>query len=149
MSCCFGWVLLALAAIDLRYYLLPDFLTLPLILAGLFFTWFFDARELSGHAFGAMAGYGSIIAMRQVYWRIRRREGLGLGDAKLLAASGAWVSWVGLPSVMLLGALSGLTFALAAGMRAGMISMTTRVPFGAFLCLGTWVVWLYGPLMVG
>jgi leader peptidase (prepilin peptidase)/N-methyltransferase len=74
---------------------------------------------------------------------------MGLGDAKLLAASGAWVSWSALPSVILLGALTGLAFALAGSMRGGTLSLTNRVPFGTFLCLGTWIVWLYGPLAIG
>jgi leader peptidase (prepilin peptidase)/N-methyltransferase len=72
---------------------------------------------------------------------------MGLGDAKLLAASGAWVSWQGLPSVILLGAVTGLAYALLRFGRDGSLALTNRVPFGTFLCLGTWIVWLYGPLV--
>jgi leader peptidase (prepilin peptidase)/N-methyltransferase len=72
-----------------------------------------------------------------------------LGDAKLLAASGAWVSWTGLPSVVLIAALAGLVFAVIRARRGGGIEAAARVPFGTFLCLGTWIVWLYGPLQIG
>jgi len=149
VSCCFGWALLALAATDLKYFLLPDFLTLPLIPAGLLATWIFNPPALLPNVIGVLAGYGFVVLLRFLYWRLRRREGMGLGDAKLLAASGAWVSWDGLPSVILLGALAGLVFALAGKMRGGTLSLTNRVPFGTFLCLGTWIVWLYGPLTIG
>jgi leader peptidase (prepilin peptidase) / N-methyltransferase len=144
-SCFFGWTLLTLAATDLKYYLLPDFLTLPLILAGLLVAWIFDSPTLLPNAIGAGAGYLFLVVLRRLYWQLRKREGIGLGDAKLLAASGAWVSWSGLPSVILLGALAGLIFAPFEVKRAPSLSLT-RIPFGTFLCLSTWIVWLYGPL---
>ena len=78
---------------------------------------------------------------------LRGREGIGLGDAKLMAAAGAWVSWEGLPSVLLVATLGGLTSALLQRFRKGWIRATDRVAFGAFLCVGIWLVWLYGPLV--
>ena len=149
VSCAFGWALLALATTDLKYYLLPDFLTLPLIPAGLVVAWAFDSMAIVGHAVGVLVGYGFVIMLRRIYASIRGREGMGLGDAKLLAASGAWLSWQALPSVLVLGALSGLLFILVSGLRGVTVTLTNRVPFGTFLCFGTWLVWLYGPLTTG
>jgi leader peptidase (prepilin peptidase)/N-methyltransferase len=148
-SCFLGWILLALAATDLKFYLLPDFLTLPLAAAGLLVAWLFNERAPLFDVIGAAAGYVFVIVLRQLYWRLRGREGMGLGDAKLLAASGAWVSLIGLPTVIFLAALAGLGFALFERMRGGTLSLAQRVPFGTFLCLGTWIVWLYGPLTAG
>jgi len=144
-----GWVLLALAVIDTRYFLLPDFLTLPLIPAGLFVAWMQAPSTLPAHIIGAASGLLFIVGLRFVYRQLRGREGMGLGDAKLLCAAGAWVSWGGLPTTVLLAALSGLVFALLKGARGGSLSLADRLPFGTFLCLGTWIVWLYGPLAVG
>jgi leader peptidase (prepilin peptidase) / N-methyltransferase len=141
-----GWALLALAATDAREFVLPDFLTLPLTLAGLAVGWALDPASLPDRAVGAAAGFFLVILLRWAYWRLRRREGIGLGDAKLLAAAGAWVSWEGLPSVVLLAALFGLGFALILHWRKGGVSLADRVPFGTFLCIGIWIVWLYGPL---
>ncbi|HVX58009.1 MAG TPA: A24 family peptidase, partial [Candidatus Saccharimonadales bacterium] len=73
-------------------------------------------------------------------------EGIGLGDAKLLAAAGAWVGWEGLPSVVLLAALGGLLFVLGRSLRRRTMSATDRIAFGTCLCGGLWLVWLYGPL---
>lgn len=144
-SCILGWLLLTLAATDLKYFLLPDFLTFPAIAAGLLATWTFTPAALLSNTLAAAGGYFSVVAMRYLYGVLRGREGIGLGDAKLLAAAGAWVSWYGLPSVILLGALTALAFALW-NKRSGAVSLADRIPLGAFLAFGTWIVWLYGPL---
>jgi len=144
-SCIFGWLLLALAATDLKYFLLPDFLTFPLMAAGLLATWWFTPATLLPNIAAAAGGYFFVVTLRHVYGLLRGREGIGLGDAKLLAASGAWVSWYGLPSVILLAALTALAFALW-NKRSSGVSPADRIPFGAFLAFGTWIVWLYGPL---
>jgi leader peptidase (prepilin peptidase)/N-methyltransferase len=146
VSSLLGWVLLALALIDIRYCLVPDFLTLPLVAFGLLVAQALDPSTTLPHALGAAVGFLGIVAVRKAYWMLRKREGIGLGDAKLLAAAGAWVSWEGVPSVVFVAALGGLASALLQHHRKGTILLTHRVPFGAFLCVGIWVVWLYGPL---
>jgi leader peptidase (prepilin peptidase) / N-methyltransferase len=145
-SCCLGWSLLALAAIVARHQLLPDFLTVPLLLGGLAVNAVFDRQHLTAAAIGATAGFLFVVLLRAVYHRLRGREGIGLGDAKLLAACGAWVGWEGLPSVILAASVGGLLFALARAARTGHLSPGERVPFGPFLCAGLWLLWLYGPL---
>ena len=147
-SCLFGWMLLALAVADLRYQLLPDFLTLPLLAAGLGISAVFAPEEFASSLFGAGVGLGAILLLRQTYWMLRKREGIGLGDAKLLAGIGAWVTWGGLPSVVLIAAFVALAGVLLRRPGDGSLALSDRVPFGAFLCLGAWLVWLYGPLNV-
>ena len=146
LDCLLGWWLLTLGWIDLRCWLLPDVLTLPLVLAGLAAAAAFDPEQLTQRALGAALGYSSLVAVAALYRRLRGREGLGHGDAKLLAASGAWVGATALPQVILVAALSALL--AAAGLRlAGMrLSAHTALPFGPFLALATWVLWLSGPL---
>jgi leader peptidase (prepilin peptidase)/N-methyltransferase len=141
-----GWTLLALAVIDARHFLLPDFLTLPLVPLGLAANALIDPENLEPAVIGAVAGFLAIIAIRQLYWWWRRREGIGLGDAKLLAAAGAWVGWPGLPSVVLIAALTALAGTLIRHIPRGSLSPAERVPFGSSLCFGIWIVWLYGPL---
>lgn len=149
ISCVLGWTLLALAVIDERHFLLPDVLTLPLIPFGLLATWGNNPSALIDHVVGAVAGFGFVVILREVYRRVRGREGMGLGDAKLLAASGAFVSWLALPSVILIASLTALAVALFRTLRGANISLADRMPFGTFLCFATWIVWLYGPLMLG
>ncbi len=115
-SCALGWLLLALAAADWRTYLLPDPLVLALALAGFAASAVLMPAALVDHVIGAGAGFLVFAAVAALYRRWRGREGLGLGDAKLLGALGAWVSWEGLPSVVLIGALSALSAALLQGL---------------------------------
>jgi leader peptidase (prepilin peptidase) / N-methyltransferase len=141
-----GWWLLALGWIDLRTWLLPDALTLPLIVAGLAASFVFDPDQLVNRALGAALGYASLMTIAALYRALRGREGLGGGDAKLLAASGAWLGAAALPPVILLAALSALAAAGSlrlAGIRLGVHS---ALPFGPFLALATWVLWLFGPV---
>jgi leader peptidase (prepilin peptidase)/N-methyltransferase len=147
-SCVLGWMLLALAVLDLRYFLLPDFLTLPLILAGLLVHAGLDGQSLTEYGLGAAAGYVFVRLLRFAYRKWRGREGMGLGDAKLLAAAGAWVSWGGLPSVLVLASLSALGVLLVQSWLGKRLDPAQPVPFGAFLCAGLWIVWLYGPLIL-
>ena len=153
-----GWVLLALALIDAKHFLLPDVLTLPLIPAGLAVAWWLDPAGLLGaqvlhHALGAALGFLGFAGLAWAYQRLRGREGLGLGDAKLLAAAGAWVSWSGLGSVLLWAAPIALVVSLAAGLIQGTLSDKlagrSALPFGPFLALGLWLTWLYGPIRLG
>lgn len=145
-SCALGWILLALAVIDTRTGLLPDVLTLPLLLLGLAVAAFGDAAQFLSHLLGAAAGLASFGAIAWLYRYWRGRAGLGLGDVKLLAAGGAWIGWEGLPSVVFIAAFSSLAAALFIGLGGKGLTLEQKLSFGPGLCLGIWLVWLYGPL---
>ena len=145
-SCGFGWVLLTLAWIDQRHFWLPDALTLPLIPAGLLVIWLRVPARLWENGIGAIAGFALLAGIASAYRRLRGREGLGLGDAKLLAGLGAWVGWQGLASVVFIAAASGLFMVLVARIAGRRLEMGDSLPFGPYLCLGGWLVWLFGPL---
>lgn len=147
-SCVLGWTLVTLAAIDFRHLVLPDAMTLPLIPLGLVVAWGIEPASLPGHAAGAAAGFLAFYGIMVAYRRLRGREGLGLGDAKLLAGAGAWVSWPALPGIVLLAALAALVTTLGRALALRRVDTAAHIPFGPFLCLGTWIVWLYGPLIV-
>ena len=146
LDCLLGWWLLALAWIDLRTWLLPDALTLPLIIAGLAASFMFDADQLVNRALGAALGYASLMTVAALYRALRGREGLGGGDAKLLAASGAWLGAAALPQVILLAALSALAAAACLRLAGVRLGIHSALPFGPFLALATWALWLFGPV---
>jgi leader peptidase (prepilin peptidase)/N-methyltransferase len=145
-SCGLAWTLLVLALVDLEHELLPDVLTLPLAAAGLIVAWLAQDRAILDNVAGAVGGFALFAAVAALYRRGRGREGLGLGDAKLLGALGAWVGATGLPSVIFIAALAALVLALAQGAMRRSLAFETRVPFGPALALAGWIVWLYGPL---
>jgi leader peptidase (prepilin peptidase)/N-methyltransferase len=143
-SCLLGWTLLALGWIDWKTMRLPDALTLPLLGLGLAASWTDSQAALLSGVIGAVAGYGALFALRVLYRRVRGREGLGQGDAKLLAAGGAWLGWQALPWVVLLAALLGLLLALVQRVRGGGLTAETALPFGPALAFAIWIVWIYG-----
>jgi len=111
--------------------------------------WLTEPDRLTADLLGAVLGFLVLAGVRMAYRRLRGREGLGFGDVKLLAAAGAWVGWDGLPSVMAIAALSGLAVAALQGLRSGKLSASSKLAFGPYLCLGLWLVWLYGALAFG
>ncbi len=144
IACGLGWLLLLLAAIDWRYRLLPDALTLSLGIFGLLIATV-DGR-IADAAIGAAVGLSVFAAVRWLYARIRRREGLGLGDVKLIAAAGTWVGWAGLPSLVLIASLAALAVVGIGAVGGRRVRPDDAVPFGSYLAFGCWIVWLHGPL---
>jgi leader peptidase (prepilin peptidase) / N-methyltransferase len=147
-----GWLLASfvlavtlagLSAVDLRDYRLPDVMTLPLAAAGVLVSWWLGASPW--WAIGsAVIAFALLTGIAMLYSRVRGRDGLGLGDAKLFAASGAWLGLEGLPAVLLVACGAAIVALLVMALRSHALSATTRIPFGPFLAFGTWIVWLYG-----
>ncbi|MBB2201453.1 prepilin peptidase [Gluconacetobacter tumulisoli] len=134
-----GWTLLALAWIDLRCWRLPDVLTLPLLLAGLGEAVLAgDPFALESRAVAVIAGWSVLTAIALGYRRMRGRDGLGGGDAKLFAAGGAWTGTDALPHILLVSAICGLTLALVTLSRGRPMGMGTAMPFGPCLAVAIW-----------
>ncbi|VTO12248.1 Leader peptidase pppA [Brevundimonas vancanneytii] len=156
-----GWQLLLIAVIDAEHFWLPDALTLPLFLSGLFAAVALDPANIQSGLkwsligplktplIGAAAGFGGLWLLAFLYKRLRGRDGLGGGDPFLLGAIGAWVGWMGLPSVLLWASLTGLSLVAAKLVLRRPVASTDRLPFGVFLAVGAWLTWLYGPLGLG
>lgn len=155
VSCTLGWTMLAIAAIDAQYMRIPDALSLPAVPCGLLASGYLldpsvgQAVSLD-HVIGACLGGASFWLVRESYWRLRAREGLGLGDVKLAAAGGAWVGWVNLADVVLLAAVVALGFAGTRALaRRNRLLRTERVAFGAFLAPSIWGVWALSAYAAG
>jgi leader peptidase (prepilin peptidase)/N-methyltransferase len=132
------WLLMGLALCDLTAMRLPDALNAALLAAGL-------GLGLLGPGAGAAligagAGAGVFLAIRLGYHALRGREGLGMGDVKLMAGIGAGLGWQALPLVALVAALGALGLTLAA--RRGAVAGDAAIPFGAYLCAAAALVWL-------
>jgi leader peptidase (prepilin peptidase)/N-methyltransferase len=142
VGCIFGWWLLTLAWIDATTFRLPDMLTLPLIVLGLAEAAWLEPHALLGRCAGAIFGYGSLWLLATSYRKLRDREGLGLGDAKLLAALGAWLGFVAVPWLAVFGAVLALLWAGGMRLRGTKLTATSRLPFGPFLVAAAWGLWL-------
>jgi leader peptidase (prepilin peptidase)/N-methyltransferase len=140
--------LAVLTVVDAKTRRLPDTVTLPLIGLGLIFNFWIYSHWIAP-LIGAVLGYGSMVALEVGYRRLRGRDGLGRGDAKLFAAGGAWCSAWLLPQISLIAATSALVFvALASLVKKQPVTGNVSIAFGPWLALGIAVCWLfraYGP----
>ncbi|EQB33044.1 prepilin peptidase [Sphingobium ummariense] len=137
-----SWLLLTLAILDWRHFWLPDALTFPVAFLGFTIgSWSTDA-SLVDRAIGAALGYGALLLIALSYRKLRGREGLGLGDAKLLGALGAWFGWQALPFILLVASGTGLLAVLGAAMLGQGVRTSTRVPLGTFLALAAVPGWM-------
>jgi leader peptidase (prepilin peptidase)/N-methyltransferase len=140
-----GWMLLALLWIDLDFQLLPDALTFPGTLIAI------AAAALGPggrHAlFGVLMGAGLLWLVAEVYFRIRRIEGMGGGDVKLAAMFGALLGPWGALLTIFLAALAGSLWG-AVLMARGQGDGRTALPFGTVLCPAAMAVYLVGDPLV-
>ena len=142
----FGWLLVTLALLDLDHFWLPDALTLPLAILGLGFGLAGVAPAPGDHAIGAVVGFLLLAAIAWAYRRLRGREGLGQGDAKLLGAIGAWLGWRALPVVVLAACAIGFLWCAVRMVSGRSVALTDRLPLGALLACAAWAIWLLGPI---
>jgi len=133
-----GWTLGLLGVVDLLVLRLPDVLTLPLGVAGLVFAPGLLGTPLVEHLVGAAAGFGALAGLGWAYARLRGRDGLGLGDAKLLAVAGAWLGWRALPSVVVIACAGGLAWAALRLLQRGRAGLEEPIAFGLPLCAAIW-----------
>lgn len=134
--------LLALLLIDWDTLLLPDVLTLSLLWLGLLFNLLTGFTLLSDALWGAIVGYMLLWIMSTGYAALRKQEGMGLGDAKLLAALGAWLGWSSLPQLLMAASLLTLCGVLLRYIQHR-TSLGEALPFGPGLALaGFWIALL-------
>ena len=137
--------LLALSWFDFDHFRIPLWINLPLVISGLALAYARPDAAFLLHGLGAVIGFGLVWALNLIWQRWRGQDGIGMGDAILLGAAGAWVSVFGLPFVTLVASGSALVFIFARSALTGAaVSGGERVPFGPFIALGLWTVWLIG-----
>ncbi|PWJ15790.1 prepilin peptidase [Jannaschia seohaensis] len=139
LSALWLWLLLALAAADLTWMRLPDPLTALLLVVALGIALLPGGLGLGPALLGALLGSGAFLALRAGYARLRGREGLGLGDVKLMAGLGAFSGPLDLPLLTLIGAALALAAVL---LTRGPLEGTRPLPFGAALCAAGSLLWL-------
>ena len=142
----FGCALIVLFAIDLEHHLLPNAITLPGIVVGVIFSFFTEPGWVSS-LLGILVGGGVLFGVAELYYRVRKEEGLGMGDVKMLAMVGAFLGWklalVTLMMASLSGSLMGLL--LIVTKRGG---LKYALPFGTFLALGAAAAATVGPAVL-
>lgn len=129
-------LLLMVAAIDRRYFCIPDLLSYLLLWLGLIHATM-TGNEIMAIR-GAVAGYCALWLLAWSYRQTRGYEGLGYGDIKLFAALGACCGWQALPWIALGATVLALTAIVMLPLR-GLIQKDSPLPFGPFLAIAGWV----------
>ncbi|MDB5684055.1 MAG: hypothetical protein JWM75_1753 [Sphingomonas bacterium] len=137
----FGWILLALALLDLEHLWLPDRLTATLAGAGLATGIAGLAPALGERLWGGVAGYAALALIGAGYARLRGRVGLGQGDPKLLGAIGLWLGWRALPLLLLGAAAIGLAAVAASALSGRRVALSDRLPLGTLMAVAAWALW--------
>lgn len=143
----FGAAMIALAGIDLEHFLLPDVITLPGLAIGLLVSLGAGWIDWRDSLLGAAIGGGGLWLLRQAWLVLRKEEGMGLGDVKMLAMVGAFLGWQGVLVTVFLGSLAGALFGLTL-IAAGRLDLGSRLPFGVFLAGAAIVALFAGPALV-
>lgn len=147
----FGWALLLLAALDFRHYWLPDRVTGAMAVLGLIVGAIgtFSAPvnyeidpDFWTRIFGMVFGFIGLALVALAYRAVRKREGLGGGDPKLLGAIGAWLGWYPLPLLLLGATMIGLTYILAKALRREKVELTDKLPLGALMAVVAFPIWV-------
>ena len=138
-------LMIAIAVADARRYIIPDLLTAPAFLLGLVQAWF-DAPVASAVGMSVLRAAVSalvLFAIRDIYRRLRGREGIGLGDVKLAGVAGAWLDGMTVVIVLEIAALAALAlYAVRQAMSGRPLRATGRLPFGLTFAPAIWIGWL-------
>lgn len=146
LSAALLWILAGLATADLLWLRLFDPLTAALALVTYAMAVSEGGAGLLQATLGSVLGAGAFAMLRWLYWLWRGREGLGLGDVKLMVGLGAFAGPYDLPLLVLLAALSALVVVLGQRVLTPTAHVPDRpLPFGTALCASAAVLWVIGP----
>ena len=126
--------------IDLEHFIIPNVLTFPMMIVG--FLKSFDPNLPSlfpnyiNSLIGGLFGYGVIWSIIYFYKQLRKKEGMGLGDAKLLAVVGFWFGWISIPFVLFLSSVLALLW-VAPDLIKKSKKLTSQIPFGPYIILAS------------
>jgi len=147
----FSALLIAQTFIDVRHYIIPDELSVYAVpfgvaagalLAALHYP---GALGWQGAALGALAGGGILGTIMGLYWLIRREEGMGFGDVKLLAMMGSFLGAApAVPFILFVASVAGTIVGVPVALMRGQ-GLRSALPFGPFLAFGGLVWLLHGP----
>lgn len=140
----FVFALIALTGIDIKTQLLPDIITLPLMWAGIIISFWQVFLPLKTAVIGALIGYLSLWTVATLFRLLFKKDGMGLGDAKLLAAIFTWVDFQYLPLVLVIACLVGIVMTVLQRLLSGSRMLGKPLPFGPYLALGGLLALLYG-----
>ena len=133
-------VFLIIFFIDLKHYIIPNSLTYSMMILGFIKSFVPNLDPIFPNflnsLIGGLLGYGIIWSIIYFYRQFKKKEGMGLGDAKLFAVVGFWFGWISIPFVVFLSSIIALLSVLPDLLRSSK-KLSSQIPFGPFIILGT------------
>ncbi len=142
----FVFGLVTASFIDIDHFLLPDILTIPGTLAGLLGGFLNPERSFLESLLGFLFGFSILWFIGYAYRFLRKQDGVGGGDLKLLGWIGAVLGWKAIPFVVVISSLSGSILGLVLAAKGGR-GMKTAIPFGPYLTFGSLIYVLGGEFL--
>ena len=124
-----------LSWIDIKTFRLPNALNYTLLSLGIVQAYILNG-DVKTNLLGAILGYFSFVAVEKGFKALSKKDGLGRGDAKLLAVGGAWCGAFALPVIVLLASVAAIVGIIALGK-----ARDNKIPFGPFLSVAMFIVW--------
>ena len=140
-------ILVVCSFIDLRLMIIPDVISIPMVLISPFVVWFHPDLTLFDSTIGILAGGLSLYSIAWLYWLLRREVGMGMGDVKLLAGIGGWLGYQSIIPTILYGSVLGTFTGLCVMIFTRRLSMQSAIPFGPFLGIGAIIHLLFGSII--
>ena len=126
--------------IDLKHFIIPNVLTFPMMIVGFFKSFDPNLHSLFPNyinsLIGGLFGYGVIWSIIYFYKQVRKKEGMGLGDAKLLAVVGFWFGWISIPFVLFCSSILALLWVVPDLIKKSK-KLTSQIPFGPYIILAS------------
>jgi len=126
--------------IDLQHFIIPNVLTFPLMVIG--FLKSFDPNlnqtifpNYINSLIGGLFGYSIIWLIIFFYKKVRKKEGMGLGDAKLMAVIGFWFGWISIPFTIFISSTVALILVIPSLINQSR-KMSSEIPFGPYIIIG-------------
>ncbi|MEA2984234.1 MAG: leader peptidase (prepilin peptidase) / N-methyltransferase [Alphaproteobacteria bacterium] len=147
-SALLGGLAIWIACVDLERLVIPDLANIAVAVLGLAFIMLETpaavlVEELSDALMRAIAAGGLLFVVRFAFQRFAGKQGLGLGDVKLMAAGAIILTWGSLPYALVLAAVGAILVVVLRGIRQGAwLDRETEIPFGAFLAPAIWAAFL-------
>jgi leader peptidase (prepilin peptidase) / N-methyltransferase len=140
-------LMVAIAAVDGRRFIIPDELTAAALALGLSYAAISEteiwAQALAWSVLRGVVPALAFFAVRAGYRWWRGREGIGLGDVKLAAVAGVWLDWLSIPIAIEIAAVAALgAYLIMHFYFRRAVRRTTRLPFGLFLAPAIWIAWI-------
>ncbi|MCB0342837.1 MAG: prepilin peptidase [Pseudobdellovibrionaceae bacterium] len=143
----FAFGLIVVSFIDFDHMILPDVFTLSGVVLGLLGAALNPEREFMSALWGVLMGGGSLYLVAYIYFALRKEEGMGGGDIKLLAWIGALLGWKSIPFVILASSLVGSVVGILIMIRSRE-GMKAAIPFGPYLALGALIYMIGGSQLI-